>query len=489
MRLFSTACCARIALAAALLAGAMPLLAARLPDRLDKQGQIVVIARWNDPQSYAKAWGDGDQFFQSLYTGRGHAQHPNLKSATLRYRAWATPVIRDLFSTAEFAWEMNEVVTGSTPRKTIAASKLEKYPSLLKRLQALRPRKVEALISVGLRSVRSPNMPSKEKSREETVYFRIAHGDLLIGPSRTMPVPAPPLWPSDWRTALSMDPDVRTRFTATDRSSIDALRSLVLDAEALTDVPGEQRVTLKIEWPLAEIDEIIELYEKYEREGKKIDDDFAALKPDFKPPAPPPYNKGGELAKPYEEEIKTAELFADKSQGVGLRAKGKEVMRSTAHYPGSKLGSDDRFFVFPLQGAGRLLQVFDARGKVVTLNGLDRFVHVAPGPRPGTYRLGMADFAGQPRLVTQKDYSSKGAPSVMSQAEFSSFSSRDGDGQCRTSGGRVGEVSFHTGYRRQLYRGRLLTVDSRFQLLSDEAGYFANGSPPSQVGRSICDGG
>ena len=91
-------------------------------------------------------------------------------------------------------------------------------------------------------------------------------------------------------------------------------------------------------------------------------------------------------------------------------------------------------------------------------------------------------------LVTQKDYPF-GRASVLTDEEFRAFAAADGDGRCvQRAGGKPGTLSFSTTERINLYRGRLLTLDGRLQLLSDKPGFFAHGRPPSQVGRSICEG-
>lgn len=487
------------ALAAGLLAlsGMSPLWAQEF---LAKPGQLVLAARWNDPSGYAKSFGqgwfqgggDGERWHYSESTrsvAPGQAQHPNLKSAALRVRAWSSPD-GFFFATREFVWELNdELLQGSSPAKRISLAALSKYPSLMQRVRQLRPRQVNAVITARLRN-QSCIAQDALKCAAGTLYFLVQHKHLVVPESRSLDTHAPPSVPADWREVVSMDPDPRTRFSDRDRSSPDEMKRILLNVDALGRAGNERErlVDLKIEWPLEKIDEIIALYQRYEKEGKKLDEDFAALRPDFKPPAlPAAYARGGELATPYEEEIKSAEAFSDPKLGVGLRAKGKVVMQSRQHYSPRKLDPEGRYWVFSLNGGGQ--QIFDARGKLLSFGGLDRFSRVDAGPTPGSYRLGSFDERSSPALATFKEYVNRGPAPVMSAAEFRSFATRDGDGRClQAPPGKAG-IYISGSRRSNVFRGRLLTLDARLQLLSDEPGYFSHGSPASQVGRPICDGG
>lgn len=467
---------------------------------LAKPGQLVLAARWIDPSGYAKSFGQGwfqgggeaERWHYSESTrsvAPGQAQHPNLKSAALRVRAWSSPD-GFFFATREFVWELNdELLQGSSPGKRISLAALAKYPSLMQRVRQLRPRQVNAVITARLRN-QACIAQDPTQCVAGTLYFLVQHKHLVVPESRSLDTHAPPSVPPDWREVVSMDPDPRTRFSDKDRSSVEEMKRILLNAEALGRAGNERErlVDLKIEWPLEKIDEIIELYQRYEKEGKKLDEDFAALRPDFKPPAlPAAYARGGELATPYEEEIKSAEAFSDPKLGVGLRAKGKVVMQSRQHYGPRKLDPEGRYWVFSISGSSDS-QIFDARGKLVSVAGLDRFRQVSPGPQAGTYRLSVFDERGSPALVTQKDYPF-GRASVLTDEEFRAFAAADGDGRCvQRAGGKPGTLSFSTTERINLYRGRLLTLDGRLQLLSDKPGFFAHGRPPSQVGRSICEG-
>ncbi len=458
---------------AVLLLAVVPPLAAQTIDPLERKGQIVFVAHWNSPTPYAKAFGDRAQYREtSGSVGGGQEQHPNLKSAALRLRAWSTPLLGDFFTTAEFAWEINDqVVMGSTARQLIAPSRLAKYPSLLKRLKALRPSRVEAEITVGVRT-ELPTGGYDPKSRSGTMFFRVAHGDLVIAPSGVMPVAGPPLWPSDWRTTVSMDSDARSRFTSADRSVVNDMKTLVRGAQAMTYVIGSRMVSLKIEWPLAEIDEIIGLYEKYEREGKKIDDDFAALKPDFKPPAPPPYTKGGELAKPYEEEIKTAEVFSEPGRGPGLRAKNRVVMQSAAYGWGRALPGSDRYFQFDVRGKP-FAHLYDAKGRRMSIGSHSAFTAIGKGPQPDTWLLMGVDENSGTAYTTRREYSSK--RQYLSQADFNAFTSRDGAPIPAPTAPRPGDenkVSIGFATKIQTFsRGTVYVVDARLRVILTDAGY------------------
>lgn len=467
---------------------ALPALA---DDWLDKPGVVEFRARWDDPSSYAQDFGTRWHYTESLrQQPPAQRQSPNLKSAALRLRAWASPA-GDFFATREFVWELNDtVLTGSTPRKTVAVSKLAKYPSLLRRMQNLRPTRVDAVIDLKLR-----NQACMDKDalncQAGRLYFRFAHQSVHVPASRSMETIAPPASPTDWRRQVSTDPDPRTRFGEQDRSSVEDMRKLMARPVYLGDgVAHQQRlVDLKLEWPLAEIDKIIELYERYEKEDKKLEDDFALIQPAYKPAGlPAPYAKSDELATPYEEEIKTAEAFADK-QGVGLRAKGRVVMQSAEHQAGTKLDAEGRYWVFQRKAAPYKKQVYDARGKLLSVAGEDSFDFVLPGGRSGSYRLALVDFTRTPAYATVKDYYRNGPGQVMSLIEFQSFRTRDGDGKCRESSLKAGQVGIHLGQRSNIYRGRLIEVDERFTLVGERAGYFPNGRPRAEVGQRICDGG
>jgi hypothetical protein len=309
------------------------------------------------------------------------------------------------------------------------------------------------------------------------VWLRVTTNDLVIPTSRsteTYPVPSSPL---DWRTAISMDPDARRRFTADDRSDVEELRRLVRKAQALTYVRGARTVDLKIEWPLAAVDEIISLYERYEREGKKVDDEFPALAAGYKPPGlPAPYTQGGELARPYEEEPKSAQVFREKD-GPGLRnQRGKVVLApSRAYTAGAPLQGSERWFAFSVAGQ-RYSHVLDARGRVVTVGTHKAFVDVQPGPQPGTWRLvGVDEGSPQTAYTTTREYTSKDRR-FYTQADFDAFVSRDRRPAEPPKPPRPGDagklvLAFATS-KQTYYRGTTYVVDARMQVLSKDTAYY-----------------
>lgn len=407
---------------------------------------------------------------------------PNLESWVIGYKAFN--LIGDFVYNPSFYYAINsERLKGKT--RTIEFKTISKYPDLVKRYQAIRPSSVNFIITAELYSG-SGNL-------YKTVNFKVSGNDLNYFESRSAKNLQSPVSPSSgkWKYAFSTMSyaDSGDIFTDKDYSDENELRQLLKNADTLRPTQaGAVKIALNIKWADDAIDEIGLLYDQYEKEGKKIDDELKAVKNADKLVKPvAAYNKDDEMSAPFEEESKSAEVFKE-GETVGLRAKGKIVFSSDTHYSPEAIDEKNRLFSFYSKESKfpNQMQLFDARGKRLTVNGYTDFSRVGKGESPDTYYVIIAD--GKSIFYTTKQaygssdiakFYARSTPHYLTQSQFDAFVTKDKGPRMRTAFDSEIEKStcqdcvFLTpNSQKDFRRGTLYTVDNKFQVLSTETIYY-----------------
>jgi hypothetical protein len=371
----------------------------------------------------------------------------------------------------KFIWTWRDVieVNDGPKRYVLSRKELAAYPSLLQRFQSTRP--TFDRIELTLKAI--PSNPTLFME-QDTITLTLPHGHLVIGGDGEVP-PSSPSIPPQWRDRMTMS----APGTQRERPEADMARRWAEYGTARC--PFVKIVGLKV--PRAELLGIAKLLEEYKAKDKSLEQEFALLKDGLGKTPVAPYTRSDEGARPVEPPAFSAEIVKGLKQGVALSSRGRTVWQSSEHHGISPLDPGGRYFVVWRQ---RMRQIVNARGVVQSVDGVSRFNGVDKDANTGQYRLSVYDAGGSPAYETRKHYTS--GAGVMNDSEFSRFRSRDGDGNCRKSNTKPGELSFHLGSREYYYKGKQYWVDERMRLLRREDAWFRDGSPRSQVGERICDG-
>lgn len=395
---------------------------------------------------------------------------PDPELATVALHGRLRDYLGSLSMDFKFTWTWRDVieVADGTRRYTLSRKELAAYPSLLQRFRSARP----TFDRIELTMKATPSNPTRFMEHD-TIALTLPHSHLVIGGDGEVPPSAPAILPQ-WRDRMTISAPGSNR----ERPEADMARRWAEYGTAYC--PFVKIVGLKV--PRAELLTIARLLEEYKAKDKALEQEFGLLKEGLGKTPVAAYTRSDDGARPVEPPAFSAEIVKEMKKGVALRSRGRIVWQSTDHDGISPLDAGGRYFVVYRQ---RMQQIVNARGVVQSVDGVTRFNSIDKNARPGQHRLAVYDAGGPPSYETKKDYTSR---RVMTDSEFSTFRSNDGDGNCRKSSTKPGEVSFHFGSRTYYHQGRQYWVDERIGLLRRESAWFPGGSAPSQVGRRICDG-
>lgn len=379
---------------------------------------------------------------------------PNLKSFVIGYKAWN--LIGDFVYNPSFYYEINQTVLTGKSQK-VYFDKISKYPDLAKRYQAMRPSSVNFVITADLATA---------DGKVKTVNFKVPNNDLNYFESRSAKNLQSPVSPSNgqWKSVFSTmwyadDPEI---FTDKDHSDEKELKGLLKNFSSLSSCNscrGAVKVRLDIKWADDAIDEIGRLYDQYEKEGKKIDDELKAVKEADKLVKPVAvYNKDDEMSAPFEEEAKSAEVFKN-GETVGLRAKGKVVFESANYSDAEPFKGLNNLFIFKEKWD---YHIYNAKGQRLSVDGHSSFYRISEGERTGTYKLFIVQDENFYNTVDIYWGNPSGDKGYLTQREFDNFVAKD---KAKQSGWEVGT-------KKTLERGTLYTVDNKLQILSRETVYY-----------------
>lgn len=406
-------------------------------------------------------WGDAD--YLDLSGKRvlpADKRVANLQSFVIGYKAWN--LMGDYSYNPSFYYELNRTsLIGKG--QAVYYDKISKYPDLARRYQAMRPSSVNLILTADL---------VMKDGAAKTVNFKISHNDLNYFESRSAKNLQFPVSPSNgkWKSVFSTAAITGSIFTDQDASDEKELRLLLKNFSDIRPCSvgcnGAVKVTLDIRWNDDAIDEIGRLYEKYEKENKKIDDELKAVKEADKLVNPvTAYDKNDEMSAPFEEEAKSAEIFKE-DEIVGLRAKGKVVFQSAEYYNAEPLNSEKSLFKLNSRKGG--WHLYNAKGKRLSVDGKDDFLVIREGKRPGTYYLYVRL---EKNFFTTKQLYPK-EPGLLTQSEFDRFVAQDERPQKAPSDYKEGTVYMTMDTRIDFSRGTLYTVDDKLQVISKETGYY-----------------
>ena len=313
-------------------------------------------------------------------------QDKNLESFVVGYKAWN--LIGDYVYNPSFYYEINRTMLAGKSRRVFFKT-ISKYPDLVRRYNAIRPSSVNFVVRATLRTT---------DGKATTAHFKVSDNALAYFESRSAKNLQSPISPASgkWKYAFSTYGD----FTDKDASDENELKQILKNLREVQPVgPNMVGIDLDIKWADDAIDEIGKLYDQYEKESKKIDDELKAVKNADKLVKPvAAYNKDDEMSAPFEEEAKSAEVFKD-GETVGLRAKGKIVFSSSQHTTAEPINSEKNLFKFRSRKGD--WHLYNAKGKRLSVDGNSNFRLIEAGNRTGTYRLLAAQEYSTPFYETR----------------------------------------------------------------------------------------
>jgi len=361
-------------------------------------------------------------YFGRIYDPRERTRPMrNLDSFALNFRGWV--LLDEYIVDPEFYWELNpSFLDGKTKR--VEFVKISKYPSLVKRYKAIQPTSVNYIVCVELESTEDVLVQPSSTWLRKDVCFRALGYQMLWGGSRNGNDKTYPGALLGLTEGVSTDFNEIRRFTPQDITNIPATRNFLRHFRKVTPLIGRQNTWLDIKWPDDAIDQIAEDFEKYEKEGKDLEKEYKEAKEEPKTAKRvQPLAADDEMAKPFEEAVKTAQTF-DEGGVVGLVSpKGRKTFSSSEHQRGSKLDDKGRFFLFGLKTVnGR--QVINAAGRPIKIDGNTVLTGHIYRNDDGTYSY-FVDNGGSEVYKSRKCYFYKSQP--FTEEEFAEFKRRDAE--------------------------------------------------------------
>ena len=408
------------------------------------------------PIEIAFAWGNPDyvQFGITPFEAQMPFQSVrNLESFAIKHRAWS--LLGEFVAVSEFYYAVDRRSLQGDTRK-ISYQQVAKYPDLVARYDAIRPNRVEYVL---IAMISAESFPSPR-----TVCFKVTDNDLVYFESRSGKNYATPGSPARWKDAVTFDG--MSAFTPADPANEQELRKMVSGFRGVENMRvGGENVRLQITWPGAEIDRIAELFERYEKEDKKIADDYAYLQD---APMEKPFAGPAEAAQPHDFQPKAGEGFQNGDE-VGIKVNGEVSFRSRKHFNGAPLTMEKTHFLFALRN-GWSCELIDTKGRLTTIVGYTRFL---PFKSSASGNLRLVALTASPALAlrTHKEYF--GLYDILTQSEFDNFAQRDArplPSRPPSSGGGV--VISAPSYPYAFYRGELLELDKKMNVLSREPVYL-----------------
>jgi hypothetical protein len=417
--------------------------------------------------------------FQRFYDPRELSRPMrNLNSFVAVFRGWF--LLDDYVVDPEFFWELNpSYLDGKTKR--VEFSRIAKYPSLVKRYQAIQPTSVNFIVCANIESTRDTSVKPTSRWEESVVCFRalgyqMSWGASRNGTAKTFPGSLPQL-----REGVSSYryPDW---FTDKDPTDQKLMRNFLRYFRKLPLHQPSPNVWLDIKWPDEAIDKIVEDFNRYEKEQQDLDKVYKA-EPETTIHTQP-LALGDEMSKPFEAPVTTAAIFSEGGL-YGLKApNGRKVFSTADHHSPTALGNDGKFFSFTRKAAvdGNRLQIFNAAGKVVKFGEYSSVNAVSPRT-DGTFII-YIDVGGEDVYRTVRCYTTNGNSAEwyrLSLPEFDEMRANDIQPLPPLNPSARGGLQFDSLDHLVYKIARRFVVDSNFRILSSGPGYIlARKEPRSQ---------
>jgi len=319
----------------------------------------------------------------------------NFESLVVHFRAWT--LIGDLIMHPTVYWSINkEFLRGE--KHSVSYQKISKYPDLVKRYEAIRPKSFRAILGLGLN-------PEDKYAGGGYAWFKVNDNDVIIYASKKSPYTFPTA-PANIGQGMILKTDLPTntsfsfvtnfnefKVTADKRNHVKHLNgvSRVSGSYAYNELQKgtvkairtfeNQNIYLKITWPLDAIDQIHETYLKYERGEasplEKLNEEMAKNQRG-------PFQADNEWAEPVEDDLKGVEPFTDyKSRRMHLQKPNGSVVKrfDMDHYSGLRKINDNSssYFIIESQRTGDSYRsrnkshLLDKRGNFLKLHGEENF--------------------------------------------------------------------------------------------------------------------
>ena len=425
---------------------------------------------------------EGAQIYEARIPHYTYAK--NFKSFAIQYKCWS--LMGDFALKPEFYWELDPILLKGKTRE-VSFHRISKYPSLVKRYNAIRPSSVNFLIYVEFDWVDPlKGIKTGPKWTTKRIGFKVKDINLGYQGSRSAKNITTPTTLLHWKDGVTTEVST-VAFTPRDRTDEEKVKNILKEyTKYYSALDSGPNVFIDVKWPEEVIDQIAIDYDKYEKEGKDLDKQYDDLKQT--PRVLKKIDPNADMSMPFEDVPKTAEPFK-RGNVVGLRSKGKTVFESKEHYPPEKLDKAGSYFAFPLKNATefeRKFHIIDAAGKMVDVGGHRRFFLVSKGETTGTFALvGWPDDLGNVYTSVKAYYN---MPSVFSPDQFEKFKRFDNSPPAPGKGSGGLSFTFRS-YWFTFMRGKLLIVDSRFRLLSIKDVFIPSGQTAPKIGQSYIAGG
>lgn len=310
--------------------------------QFDRKGQIEVIGAIGRPIPS-----------QIAYTGLPEARlrkaqfmnfERNLKSAVIEYRGWA--VGENYAYTARFWWEL-DMLRLKTPKRHIVFDEIRKYPDLVERYKAVAPTRVSYTIDGAF---------WRDNGAEYSVHLRAAEQAVVFGASGATQLPRVPFVPTEWVHAMSSQFGEGGRYGSADKTNVAEMARILPHTTGINSWHTQPLITLSVEWPDADIEEIGRLYDLYERGEAEPGPVEQVARKTAALPQLPRYPQNDEWAAPVEIPIRieldrdlngtstaegVVELKGRVSGPAGLIKKGR--LQAEGYDQEFDIGADGRF--------------------------------------------------------------------------------------------------------------------------------------------------
>ena len=322
----------------------------------------------------------------------------NFESLVVHFRAWA--LIGDLIMHPTVYWSINkEFLRGE--KHSVSYQKISKYPDLVKRYEAIRPRSFRAILGLGLN-------PEDKYAGGGYAWFKVNDNDVIIYASKKSPYTFPTA-PGNIGQGMILKTDLPTNTSfsfVTDFNQFKVTNDKAKHVKHLNGVARvsgsyaynelqkgtvkairtfeNQNIYLKITWPLEAIDRIHETYLKYERgEASPLD----KLNEEVAKDQQRPFGSDNEWAEPVEDDLKGIEPFIDyKSRRMHLQKPNGSIVKAfdMDTYSGLRKVNEksSSYFMINSSNSGKSYQsrnnyhLLDKRGNFLKVNGEENFASI-----------------------------------------------------------------------------------------------------------------
>lgn len=319
----------------------------------------------------------------------------NFESLVVHFRAWT--LVGELIMHPTVYWSMNkEFLRGE--KHSVSYQKISKYPDLVKRYEAIRPRSFRAILGLGLN-------PEYKYAGGGYAWFKVNDNDIIIYGSKKSPYTFPTA-PVNIGQGMILKTDLPTNTSFSFVTDFNQFKVTNDKGNYLKHLNGVARVSgsyaynelqkgtvkairtfenqniyLKITWPLEAIDQIHETYLKYERgEASPLD----KLNDEIAKDRQGPYQSDNEWAEPVEDDLKGVLPFTDyQSRRMHLQKPNGSIVKvfDMDRYSGLRKINDKSsdYFIINSETSARGYQsrnnnhLVDKRGNFVKVDGEEKF--------------------------------------------------------------------------------------------------------------------